>query len=315
MRKLLPYILFIVIVLVVGQSYRYYTLKALQSQALLFDRSVSTIIVGDSHTQTALNPALLANSVNISISDENYLYSYAKLRMLLQHNKVDTVVLGFSWHNILRRSERFVFDRSANAFFLDNYFMLLDPDVIADIADYNSNFLSAYMKYVCGIPAQIYSNDLAFKQALGGRLQRRDFKFIGRYYHSDKSVISSSIVQQRIRDLFYSNENCGKYAGTSPLMLKYLFLIAGLCEKMNVRLVLFNAPVYPDYKVRIPGEAVQDFESVKKKLFAAYPAIEYLDLSGLPLDPSCYGDGDHVNALGAAIVTEHFSRLTNEIRN
>jgi hypothetical protein len=304
LRKIITYLAFILIPIGIGQSYKHYTLKALQSPALLFDTSLSTIVIGDSHTQTALNPELLDNCINISISDENYFYSYAKLRMLLRRNRPSTVILGFSWHNILTRSDIFIFDRSVNAFFLDNYFTLLDSDTIADIADSNDHFISAYLKYVCGIPAQIYTNDLAFKQALGIALKQSDFKFIGRYYNSDRSVINGSMIQQRSKDLFYSHDNGAMYAGTSPLMIKYLHFIAGLCNQYGIRLILFNAPVYQDFKKLIPSDAIRDFESVRQNVLAAYPHTEYIDFSELALERSWYGDGDHVNAAGSSVVSK-----------
>ena len=69
------------------------------------------LIAGDSHPQKSLNPALFSDARNISQSAEPYVLTFWKLKNLFKANAPDTLIIGFSPHNIsqfndLKFSER-----------------------------------------------------------------------------------------------------------------------------------------------------------------------------------------------------------------
>ena len=62
--------------------------------------NTSILIVGDSHTKKSLNPYYLKNSSNISQYAEPYVLTLWKLKKIFETYIPDTIVIGFSPHNI-----------------------------------------------------------------------------------------------------------------------------------------------------------------------------------------------------------------------
>ena len=56
----------------------------------------TTVIMGDSHTMTSLDPEKFNSADNISQTAEPYFVTYFKLKQILKYKRVDTVLLGFS---------------------------------------------------------------------------------------------------------------------------------------------------------------------------------------------------------------------------
>ena len=60
------------------------------------DESVTTVITGDSHVQIAINDGSMGETRNIALFSEPYIYSYYKLKEILEHNhNIEKVILGF----------------------------------------------------------------------------------------------------------------------------------------------------------------------------------------------------------------------------
>ena len=58
---------------------------------------VSYLVLGNSHTEFALNDSIITDLVNISQSGESYFYTYTKLKKILEDNaQIKTVFLAFS---------------------------------------------------------------------------------------------------------------------------------------------------------------------------------------------------------------------------
>ena len=62
---------------------------------------IKVLIIGDSHTECAINDSILNNSMNFSQSGDNYLYSYTKLTLFKKNNpKLKHVILSYSYFNL-----------------------------------------------------------------------------------------------------------------------------------------------------------------------------------------------------------------------
>ena len=48
------------------------------------DQNITHIVMGHSHSETAINDSLTMNSTNVSESGEAYFYTYIKLKKLIQ---------------------------------------------------------------------------------------------------------------------------------------------------------------------------------------------------------------------------------------
>jgi hypothetical protein len=71
-----------------------YSILSGASFAVPKDKNI--LIVGDSHTECAIDDSIFTRSFNISQSGTAYLYSYIKLRKILVENShIDTVLVSF----------------------------------------------------------------------------------------------------------------------------------------------------------------------------------------------------------------------------
>jgi len=64
-----------IIVLSAGYFHKYVQVTALDDDVFKLSSSTTCLVVGDSHTETALDPDILPNTANISKSAENYYYT------------------------------------------------------------------------------------------------------------------------------------------------------------------------------------------------------------------------------------------------
>ena len=73
------------------------------------DADVDTVVLGDSHIQSALDIAHMEHCINLSINAESTYFSYYRLKELLALNPgIRRVYLGFGCHNISSYYEYFI---------------------------------------------------------------------------------------------------------------------------------------------------------------------------------------------------------------
>ena len=94
-KQIILFILIYILILGINFSLNLYFINTIPPMV-----NANTLIIGDSHPQTAINPKLLNNAENLSQSAEPYLITYFKLKKLLDTNKINTVILGYSYHNL-----------------------------------------------------------------------------------------------------------------------------------------------------------------------------------------------------------------------
>lgn len=271
------------------------------------DASVRTVVLGDSHPKTSIDPAILNDTVNSADSLENYFLSYYKLRRLLDANpNLQNIILGFSYHNISMHHEKILFDHESTQKLLARYFLLLDGEAIGRIRSFSRPFLMNYVKYRVGFPIEIY-NDKDLLKNLFGSVEFSRYPFAGGFYLSTRSNLSLDFIREKI-DLYFYDGGI-EYMGTSQMMIEYLEKIIALCAEKKVRLFLYNAPLHPEFRKLIPAESIEDFSSLKDRLVAEHSHVTYLDLVDFPLEDFQYGDGDHVNSLGSDAVSREVKML------
>src|SRR5688572_25260441 len=62
---------------------------------------LNMLILGDSHVQNAVDDGQLPYSINLSQGLEMFMFSYAKLKVMLEsHPHIKKVILGCSYHNL-----------------------------------------------------------------------------------------------------------------------------------------------------------------------------------------------------------------------
>lgn len=270
--------------------------------------NVDTIILGDSHTETALDPDVIPNSINISLSSEHYFYTYYKIRYLLNacHN-IEHVIVGFSYHNLGKRDDIYLFADSPGSrvdIMYERYFLIVGHNGIKKLMSFSKVYWAKLLKYKFGMSFQWDPVFLA--KALLEELTYTDYAFIGRFYKSKKSHVNSEIISKTIQKHYYVADS--KPQNFSETAISYFKRIVKLCTTRGIQLVIINTPLHPDYKNQIPENFLLKYTQVLSQLLKTFPEVQYLDYSELKMPISYYGDADHVNYYGAEIVSAKIRR-------
>ena len=251
--------------------------------------NTETVICGDSHTQSAINDNILNNSINISQSSEHYLYTYAVLKLTLKNNpNIKRIILGVSFHSFGKAYDKYIYGEKSK-YMYPKYLSIVDIETFLDLYSKNSNELLVQMpSFVKNIiKSMVYSNYI-------------QYPFYGSYYKSSRSNLNDSTVNAAIQRHYY-NQNSTTIQENSVIQNKYLNKIVKLCNNSQVELVLINTPISKEYKNKIPKKIISHYNKIIKSL---KNQVVFYDFSNLSLDKKQYGDGDHLNYLGAEILSK-----------
>lgn len=259
--------------------------------SIKIEKSVNTLILGDSHTQTGIDDSVLKNALNISQPSEHFLYSYNVLRLLIDNNpQINKVILGVSFHSFCRSYDQYIQDDDKTKFMYPRYYSILDIDSVKDLG-------KIPVKQFKGILNRVFE-DIVHSSTI------HDYSFIGGFYKSDRSNLSQQTISSAIQRHYYTES--GSIQKHSTIQVDYLKKIIQLCKTKKIKLILVNTPINKNYLRMIPKEIVQDYHFTmgqfdKEVVFLDYHSIDFTD--------DCYGDGDHLNSIGA----QKFTLIMNEI--
>lgn len=249
---------------------------------------VQSLFIGDSHVQCAVNPAWLTDAVNLSQSSESIIFSYFKVKYILQNNPaVKKIYLGFSYHNISSYEDDFTYGEYAYDI-TSRYFFILPPEQKKEIVKHNLKELPKFL----GKLLINGSNTLVAK--------KENYSFLGSYKNEYKNVAASKqSMDDRLFLQFYEN---GNLRGFSAVTIEYLNKITLLCKEKNIELVILKTPLHQYYKGKIPVKFIEKYDSLTSQ-----NKLNVIDFSNLILNDSCYlPNGDHVSERGALLTTNVF---------
>lgn len=243
------------------------------------------IFIGDSHVQLAINDTLLKNSVNVATSSESYLFSYYKLKRLLEINpEINEVYLGYGYHNVSSYYDDFTSGKNSSSV-TPKYFHSLPVYEQAKLIFWSIDKIPNLVRTFLQIN---YRYILKNEPWPGGH--RNKFS---------ATQAADSSMDKRINSQFYSNDTA---IGFSKINQQYLTKTIALCETHHVKLVLLNVPIHPYYKDKIPTKFIDQYNKISKSV-----EVITLDLSEMPLNENSYiPDGDHLSMEGAATFTALF---------
>lgn len=243
------------------------------------------LILGDSHTECAIDDSVFARAANFSKSATAFVYSYAALRKLIADNpQIDTVLLSYHSSSLSFERERgWIFDET-----------MLARQVPVFLPYFSASEYSLF-----------FFKPEFYKPALQTPL------FTFNYHKLKDSIAARQLwVDQNIgnyREFTWSNF-AKDTAATKPLTnpkpdtvstitVNYIRKVAAFCKERNIELILLNAPVYQWNRY----VNVAEFDTNRRKYFSD---IHFLDYSDFPVADSCRFDIWHLNAKGA----QQFSR-------
>jgi hypothetical protein len=271
-----------------------FAIRNRENQLLKISDDVNLVFAGDSYVECAVNDRLIEHAINIAQSGEAYLYSYAKIKALLEHNsQVRTVYIGFSFGDLLMEKEKsWVFSSEFVTEKIQYYNYLLDPSEKYLILKSNP------IAYLSGLTKSVNNNFQSFVKSYSSEDSNGSIKNFGGYKHlvRDKLNLDTELN-------LYKEQPVEK----SPVQEKYLRMISEVCRQHSAKLVLFSTPKYKSYNANIDDNISQIWIQVRNSL-----SLDSLaDFSAFVLPDSCYGDLTHLNYKGAEV----FSRFLNERLN
>ncbi len=268
---------------------------------------INTLIVGASHSMCSFNPDIIDNSCNISVSAENFFYTYYKTKFILKNNpQLKNIVLSFSYSHISKNNEDKLFDSDASLNYFNKYFMLLDNQGKKNLRQFNQSYIVSVVKFDLGIPLGFIDDMNLILRLLLNKVELEEYSFWGSYYGSKNSNLKSNLIDAKINEYFYKN---GEVVAASDIMVEYLEKIILLCKENKKKIILINTPVHKQYYKKIPPFYMRKYQEILTSFQKKYPEIIYYNFNQFKLEDKCYGDGDHLNKFGADI----FSNKINGI--
>ncbi|MEC4004421.1 hypothetical protein OX283_007120 [Flavobacterium sp. SUN052] len=257
-----------------------------------FDFSISKekniLILGDSHTQCALNDTIISNALNMSESADTYFYSYTKLKNIIPSNKqIDTLILGYAPNNLSVTQDNWLVDSSINGFKLPLHFFLFDKN---DTTEFLSN---APFQLVQNVPFIIKNN-------LGHLYRIKKKEKINHFGIGGFLALSHVDTTQEKKEIV--DENVHKEVKFGSKDIVYLQKIYSLCEKNKIKLILLDTPI----EQKLHAEPSVFYNKYLEFKNSNLPNATLLDYSKIPFDKKDFADKDHLNANGARLFSLWF---------
>lgn len=260
----------------------------------LFTLSPDTYLVfaGNSTVECSVDDRLIDHSINIAQAGEAYLYSYAKIKALLEENPhIRYIFISYSYADLLiEKEETWVVSDYFMEEKVQNYHYLLDKKERVILFTCNPG------AYLNGLIKSVVKNLVAVARGILTKGSVNSIPNFGGYKRLVRDKLSIDPGFETGMD---------ESVQQSTIQIRYLRMISELCQQHSVKLILFNPPKHKSYKENVNPDVMQLWLDVRHSL----PADSLLDLSGFLMPDSCFGDLSHLNYRGANV----FSRHLNEI--
>lgn len=257
-----------------------------------FKTEKNILVIGDSHTECAVDDDFFRRAANYSKSATAYIYSYAALRKFIADNpQIDTVLLSFHPSSLLfEREGEWIFNESVMAEKIPVYLPYFS------IEDYGLFIFHS----------QFYKSAFSVPQVAGDHYFGSDTNWakshFGEYLSLPYNRLQESL--KKVKPL----DNFDKRDTVSRIALNYITKINDFCRQRNIALVLINAPMY---KYKKYSNYIEFFENRKKHL----GDLLFLDYGEFAMPDSCYADLTHLNKYGARLFSKYLdSNLANDCK-
>mgnify|MGYP001166711136 CR=1 FL=1 len=251
-------------------------------------KQAKILIIGDSHPQKALIPNVFRSAVNIAQSAEPYLLTFWKLKKILPLVNADTVIIGFSHHNISSfNNHKFNDIKWSSELFNRSYTI----NEFSTMHNHKINYHEYYRilwRQLCLFP------------------HNNHYNYIEDYKNTTESNLSDSLKTIQ-RHYFYK----GRPVSYSNESIAYLDSILHFCLKQNTIPILTYTPVHEVYLKLIPDEIKTHFNVLKKKYQQkGFLVVDYSNQINID---SLFLNIDHLNQYGAKVFSEKMKEDLNII--
>lgn len=234
----------------------------------------NVLIMGDSHIHKSVDPSSFFSAVNVAQPAESYVLTYWKLKKMIVDNGVDSVIVGFSPHNLSAFNDQKFSNTTWSEEMFKRCYTILEFKSLDDVKVDWKGFTKVYFKNNCFYP----TSDHVF--------------YRGGFEPKEGSHLNK--IQTTINRHYYGN---GEPFKASVSCIKQLELIVGLCVSNKTKVILVSPPVHPKYYDKIPLSLKKSYKSVKENL--QLKGVLVIDKTAEFYPDSLYYDGDHLNSRGA----------------
>ncbi len=258
------------------------------------DATVSSVFIGDSHVQSAVDDKRFRSSLNLAQHSEAPIFSYFKLKFLLQSNpSIKEVYLGFGYHSISAYFDDYTFGEYSENI-SSRYFFIVPFEIQKEILARNKQ----------AIPMIIHNSGVKGWDNLFA--EKRELSFVGKYENGyKKTAVAKKSVNKRICQQFFESDTL---RGFSAVNIEYFYKIIELCTSRKIKLLVINTPLNSYYKSRIPAKFTSAYDSIVSR-----GKVELINFDDLILTDSCFiPDGDHVSEKGAELTTDKIMRFVHK---
>lgn len=263
-----------------------------RDQLFTLNPDICLVFAGNSTVECSVDDRLIDHSINIAQAGEAYLYSYAKIKALLEANThIRNVFISYSYADLLfEKEETWVLGDYFMVEKVKNYHYLLDRQERAFLVESNP---AAYLN---GVIKSVIVNLETAARSFGTAGLVNAIPSFGGYKRLDRDKLSLDPGSETGKD---------EKVLQSVTQIMYLRMISELCQQYSVKLVLLNPPKHKSYIENLNPEIRQLWLDVRNSL----PSDSLLDLSGFMMPDSCFGDLSHLNYKGARVFSEYLNEI------
>lgn len=251
--------------------------------------SINTLILGHSHVALGYNTRYINNTVNIGEQAELYVYSYYKLKKIVQNNpKIKRVFVEFTNNQINKKDmDRWLWEDKYLQHSFKKYGVLLEGDAITLLYKNNTQgLITAFSKSLFDNIPRLYipNKNIILKGQFGG------------YIPCDEQLKDNQVMRKRtLKDTKISFEN-----------IFYLKKIIEYCHMERIEITLVRSPMHKSYDVSYNENK---YEIILKTYFKN---VKFIDNKDFPIPNNGFQDQEHLNSTGARIYSNYFNKQINQ---
>jgi lysophospholipase L1-like esterase len=254
-------------------------------------KSTRVLFLGDSHIEQAINDQYIPNSVNLAKQAEPYFYTYQKLKNIcVSNHQIDTLFLGYSYHNISYKIEEFIHGKYKNDI-IPKYILLLTLKEQINILIDNFSDFPTIFKY----GTYFGTKNLFTKNP-------KKYSFLGEYKTAyETSRANSKTINIRIYFHFSSKNQKNPFSNENLL---YFNKIIQLCKANKIHLILLSTPLHKEYQEKVPKIYRDKYYQLIQE-----NKLDYVHFEDQKFADDCFTpNGDHLTIKGVKQISENYRK-------
>lgn len=251
-----------------------------------FDYSIpenkNILVIGDSHTECAINDRILNNAFNLSQSATCYFYTYLKAREVINHNpKIDTLIISYSYGSLKKAKDDWLIGAENLKFKIRDHLFLFN------VSDFKE-LLIANPKDVLVFTPQVIAHNF--------KVLNYGYSAIGGFDSTERDKLKEDILRLQNEPIEDDALEFSKYQEY------YLLKIYELSKEKNIKLILVNTPLHK--------EALNKYKVEYKNHYCEFyalnmPEASLINHASFNMPDVGFADAYHLDYKGAKIYTEY----------